>query len=53
MKKVGEGEPTEEITKEPIDEIIEYGRTATAIQTLTQIATQIQTLTRQRLRFRF
>ena len=24
-RKVGEGEPTEEITKEPIDEIIEYG----------------------------
>ncbi|WP_230373027.1 LPXTG cell wall anchor domain-containing protein, partial [Staphylococcus epidermidis] len=25
--KVGEGEPTEEITKQPVDEIIEYGPT--------------------------
>ncbi|WP_368863126.1 G5 domain-containing protein, partial [Staphylococcus hominis] len=29
-EKVGEGEPTEEITKEPIDEIIEYGPDADA-----------------------
>ncbi|MBM6187334.1 G5 domain-containing protein, partial [Staphylococcus epidermidis] len=26
-EKVGEGEPTEEITKQPVDEIIEYGPT--------------------------
>ncbi len=25
MKKVGEGQPTEEITKQPVDKIVEFG----------------------------